>query len=314
MKVSVVVTVLNEEATVAALLESLLNQTKKPDEIIIVDGGSSDKTIDIIKRYQKIENNIHLFQFKTTRAEARNIGIKSSRNLIIATTDAGCIAERHWLKRLTDPFNDKKVDMVAGFYEMIGDTHFRRALSIFLGVTPGKFDDHFLASARSLAFRKILWEKVGGFPEDLKDTAEDTLFNLKIINTGANIVRVKNAIVYWKLPSTYIEAIKKMYLYAKGDAKSGIWWHPIKRFSTHNIKISFIYIRYLIALYILMLTIYIKALEFPLVLGVVFYIFWSFRKVYSETDDFISGIYGIFLEFTSDVTVMTGFLMGLIEK
>ena len=47
MKVSLVVTVLNEEPSIAALLESILSQTKKADEIVIVDGGSTDKTIDI---------------------------------------------------------------------------------------------------------------------------------------------------------------------------------------------------------------------------------------------------------------------------
>lgn len=314
MKVSLVVTVLNEEPSIAALLESIITQTKKPDEIVIVDGGSTDKTCNIIKSYQKIIRSLKLFEFKTTRSEARNIGIEASKGDVIVTTDAGCIADKHWIANITKPFKDEKVDMVAGFYEMIGgDSSLRRAMSVFIGVTPEKFDDHFLASARSLAFRKSLWEKVGGFPEGLRDTAEDTMFNYNILKTGAKIVRVKDAIVFWQLPLTLAEGIKKMYLYAKGDAKSGIWWHPTKKLSTHNIKILFVYLRYLIAFFFFSLVPFFKMLELPVVLGTFFYMFWAFKKVYFQTGSIKSGLCGIIVQFASDFAVMSGFFAGLIS-
>jgi glycosyltransferase involved in cell wall biosynthesis len=312
MKIAVVVSVFNEESTIGLLLKSLLAQTRKPDEIIIVDGGSCDKTCEIIKNFQLSENVIHLLEVKSTRAEARNIGVSAAKSEIIATTDAGCVAEKHWLERLCKPFASASVDLVAGFYKMVGESHFKKALSVFLGINPERFDDRFLASARSLAFRKTIWKKVGGFPKELKGAGEDTVFNYKMINVGAKIIRVKNAIVYWKLPDTYAEAAKKMFLYAKGDATSGIWWHPVKKFSTHNIKIALIFLRYLIGLTLLFMALSYKFLQFPLILAFFFYIFCSFRKVYRETNDFIAGIYGIVLQFTSDISVMSGFFVGLI--
>jgi glycosyltransferase involved in cell wall biosynthesis len=314
MKVSLVVTVLNEEPSIAALLESIISQVRKPDEFIIVDGGSDDKTCDIIRSYQKIYKNITLYEFKTTRSEARNIGIQAAKGDVIVTTDAGCFAEKHWIKKITEPFKDKRVDLVAGFYEMIGgNSPLRRAMSVYIGVTPDRFDDHFLASARSLAFRKTLWKKVGGFPEGLKDTAEDTMFNYNIIKSGAKIVRVKDAIVYWQLPLTLTEGFKKLFLYAKGDAKSGIWWHPLKRFQTHNIKIAMIYIRYLVALYFLLLASIYEILKLPVILGIFLYMFWSFRKVFTRTNNFRAGLWGIAVQFTSDIAVMSGFLTGLVS-
>ena len=51
MKTSFITTVLNEEKTIEGLLESLNNQTLKPDEIVIVDGGSTDRTIAEIKNH-----------------------------------------------------------------------------------------------------------------------------------------------------------------------------------------------------------------------------------------------------------------------
>ncbi len=314
MKISLVVTVLNEEPTIAALIESLITQVINPDEIIIVDGGSSDKTCDIIRSYQKAYKKIILHEFKTSRSEARNIGIRFAKGDVIVTTDAGCIAEKHWIKRITDPFSENDVDMVAGFYEMVGgDACMRRALSTFIGVTPDKFDDRYLASARSLAFKKSLWENVGGFPENIKDTAEDTLFNFNIIKTGARIVRVKDAIVYWQLPESLTEGFKKMYLYARGDARSGIWWHPVKGLSTHNLKVMFVYFRYFVALNLILFWSIYRVLELPILLGIIFYMFWAFRKVYMRTGSLKAGLCGVLVQFASDIAVMTGFISGLLS-
>jgi glycosyltransferase involved in cell wall biosynthesis len=114
--------VLNEESTIAALLDSIISQIKKPDETIFIDGGSSDRTCDIINNYQNIYKNIKVLEFKTTRSEARNIGIRYSKGEVIVTTDAGCVAEKHWIKKITEPFLNKNIDVVAGFYEMVGNT------------------------------------------------------------------------------------------------------------------------------------------------------------------------------------------------
>jgi len=314
MKASVVVSVLNEETSIINLLNSLSNQTQKPEEIVIVDGGSRDKTIDLVKDFQKENKAIRLFvKPYASRSVSRNFGIEMSKSDIIAITDAGCIADKDWLKNITKPFEDPKTDMVAGFYEMVGkDTSISKALAFYLGVTPERFDEHFLASARSLAFRKSLWTKVGGFPEDLKDTAEDTVFNYKCIKAGVDIKRVKTAIVYWKIPQNLKEGFKKMFLYAKGDARSGIWWNPEKRFSTHNIKVLSVFLRYIIALGILFLSLNQHSLIFIFLICFLLYMLWSFRKVYMSSKDIRTGLAGIAVQFVSDLAVMGGFLEGII--
>lgn len=313
MKVSVVVAVLNEEKSIRALLDSLLGQKLKADEIIIVDDFSTDSTAEIVSLYQQKIKNIILLREKSNRSQARNMGIQKSKNEIIAITDAGCIADKHWLERIVKPFKNSKVDIVYGFYEMIGEDPFRKALSVFLGVSPSNFDSNFVASARSLALRKTIWEKVGGFPENMKDTAEDMLFSYQLVKKGAKIVCVKDAIVYWKLPSSFISAIIKMHLYARGDAKSKIWWHPTKKFATHNIKIFFLFLRYLIAFFIFLGAFYLKPLQFVFALGFVLYIFWAFRKVYIQTSDVKASFCGILLQIFSDFAVMSGFLVGLMS-
>ncbi|GIW62602.1 MAG: hypothetical protein KatS3mg090_0428 [Patescibacteria group bacterium] len=61
IKVSVCTVVLNEEKTIKDLLESLVNQTQRTDEIILIDGGSKDKTLMIIKYFQRKYPFIKLF-------------------------------------------------------------------------------------------------------------------------------------------------------------------------------------------------------------------------------------------------------------
>lgn len=314
MKTTIVITLFNEEKTIARLLDSLQVQTKKPDEIVIVDGGSDDKTVEIIRHYQKKNKRIKLLVEKCSRAKGRNIGIDIARNEIIAVTDGGCVAHKKWLERITGPFANKEVDIVAGFYKMVGKSAFQKALSSYLGVLPSHFDTKFLPSTRSIAFTKELWLKVGGFPERLADTAEDTVFNYKVVQSGANIARVKNAVVEWGIAETLREAFNKLFLYAKGDAKSKIWWHPTKKLSSHNIKILFVFARYMVGLAGVIMAIRSPLLWFVIVPGLFLYVFWSFRKVYIELENFKAGGWGIILQFTSDFAVMTGFLVGMIAK
>ena len=314
MRVSVVITLFNEEGSVARLLDSLRSQTRKPDEIIIVDGGSEDRTVEIIRHFQKRDSKIKLLVEKCSRAKGRNIGIDIAQNEIIAITDAGWIAHKKWLERITRPFNNKEVDVVAGFYKMTGKLAFQKALSLFLGTLPSQFDVNFLPSTRSVAFKKDLWLKVGGFQERLSDTAEDTMFNYKIIQSGAKIARVKSAIVEWGMPKTLGEAFNKLFYYAKGDARSKIWWHPTKKLSSHNINMLFVYARYVTSLIVAVLALRSPLLWLALILGLFLYIYWSFRKVFIEFGDYMIGIWGVFLQFTSDIAVMAGFWTGMFTK
>jgi len=316
MKISVCVTVFNEEKDVGRLLKALLTQTAKEDEIVIVDVKSKDKTVENIREYQKKHKNIKLLIKRSSTAEGRNLAVKIASNEIIAFTDAGCTPHKDWLKKLTKPFKDKKVGLVAGFYTMPAKTHLQAAVNVYHGVPPERFDENkFLPSTRSVAFKKSLWEKVGGFNENLERAGEDTEFFYKIVKTRTKIVRAKDALVDWNETASMLfsTSIKKFYNYAKGDAQTGIWWHPTQRIASHNIKIFSIFVRYLLGM-----VIFISALKFHLlfvllVAAFLLYLMWSVWKWKDVVRDWSVRIWLPVVQVSSDFAVMCGFLAGILK-
>ncbi|MEM5855111.1 MAG: glycosyltransferase [Candidatus Aenigmatarchaeota archaeon] len=222
MKVSLITTVKNEETNIKEFLNSIVNQIKKPDEFIIVDGGSTDKTLEIIKNYAKKHKWIKVFQKKASIGKGRNIAIQKAKSEIIAVTDCGCILDKNWLKNITKPFINK-VDVVVGIYKPYYTNDFEYFQGLITVPEPEKiFMNPSRMSSRSIAFRKKVWENVGGYPD--LNTGEDTEFNLKLIKKGYKFVFAKNAIVYWKMRKTWKEFIEQFYNYGVGDRKLGNVW------------------------------------------------------------------------------------------
>ena len=314
MSVSVCITVFNEKKSVSKLLESLLKQTRKPDEIVVVDGGSTDKTVEIIRHYQKKDRRIKLLIERCTRARGRNLAVELAKYEIVAITDADCVAEIDWLNRLIEPFKHEDVDICGGFYEMKAESDFQKAESCFLGVLPSKFDASFLPSTRSMAFRKRVWEELGGFPERDGNSAEDTDFNYEAIKRRYKFARIKEARVLWSVPEIYEEFVRKIYNYAMWDAKYGVWWHPLKCFESHNIRAVLKILRYFLGITLFILGFYFSFFWFLLFFGILVYMLWAFRKVFVEFQDLRVGLWGIVLQFTSDFAVTAGFFKGLLAK
>src|ERR1041384_947410 len=116
MKVSVALTVVNEGEAIRGVMDSLVAQTRPPDEVVIADGGSRDNTLAILREY---ERRLPLNVIETPGAnisQGRNVAIRAACGEIIAVTDAGVRCEPEWLECLTAPFTQASVMAVAGFF------------------------------------------------------------------------------------------------------------------------------------------------------------------------------------------------------
>src|SRR5689334_18648366 len=86
LSVSVIIPTYNRAAFIKQAIDSALNQTRVPDEIIVVDDGSTDNTAGILARYDHPVRVIR--QENSGRSAARNLGIRESRGDLIVFLDS----------------------------------------------------------------------------------------------------------------------------------------------------------------------------------------------------------------------------------
>ncbi len=238
-RVSVIATVLNEVASIEALLQSLAEQTRLPDEIVIVDGGSTDGTLE---RLQAFAARSPLPMQVLSRPGAnisagRNAAIAAARGEIIASTDAGVRLGRTWLERLIAPFEGPNApDVVSGFFVPEPRTLFERVLGAITLPALGEVRaEAFYPSSRSVAFRRAAWEAVGGYPEWL-DYCEDLVFDFALRDAGFTFAFAPGAIAHFRPRPTLKAFIKQYYRYARGDGKADLWrYRHLVRYGTYGL-------------------------------------------------------------------------------
>jgi len=223
--VAVIVSVLNEGAAIDTLLDSLLAQTRGPDEIVIADGGSRDDTVERVRRRIAGGAPIRLIERPGTNiSQARNAAIAAVEAPLIAVTDCGVRLEPDWLERLVAPFDEPSPpDVVAGFFRADPRGAFETALGATTliaeeDVRPEKF----LPSSRSVAFRRDAWRAVGGYPEWL-DHSEDVLFDLRLKAHGFAFGFEPRALVHFRPRPSARSFYRQYFMYARGDGMADLW-------------------------------------------------------------------------------------------
>src|SRR3972149_6797932 len=159
--VSVVVAAYNAQETICPLIESLLALDYPEVEIIIIDDGSKDSTVEIVKRYPVTL----VSQENMGASSARNNGLERARHGIVAYTDSDCSVSKDWLRNLVPHFDDLKVGAVTGRTIFRTDstcTSFVRSLDIEER-NAGRRKFTALANGPNSAFRRDLLLGIGGF-------------------------------------------------------------------------------------------------------------------------------------------------------
>jgi glycosyltransferase involved in cell wall biosynthesis len=224
MKVSLVCTLLNEASGLDDLLTSIDFQTRLPDEWIIVDGGSTDGTRERLQAFaSQAPFHVTILQEPGCNiARGRNLAIGAASHPVIAVCDGGCRYDARWLAALVSPIENQSTSAVAGWYEPDARTPFERRVALATFPRLDRVDpERFLPSARSVAFLKTVWEEVGGYPEVMRLTGEDTAFDTFVLASGHRFVFQPGAVAFWRPRRTYKAFWNYVKGYGFGDGEGG---------------------------------------------------------------------------------------------
>lgn len=161
LKVSVVIPVFNEEQYLKNCLDSLMVQSEKADEIIIVDNNSSDGSVKIAQKYPVTIIREKLQGITPTR----NRGFNAAQFDIIVRTDADTKVPPDWLKKIKIHFKYKNVVAVSGptnFYDLPTQVTKKAALNVhktYLKLMNQILNHHSIFGP-NMAIRKEAWIKV----------------------------------------------------------------------------------------------------------------------------------------------------------
>jgi glycosyltransferase involved in cell wall biosynthesis len=220
MKISLVATVRNNAEHIEEFLGSLATQRRAPDEVVIVDGGSTDGTLDLLRS----ADGVTLIEERGANiSRGRNIAIANAAHDLIAVSDADCVLDPGWLEALAAPL-DAGADVAMGFYLPITDGFMQECLAaVNLPTDPGQIDEStFMPSARSVAFRRSAIEAAGGYPEWL-DIGEDMWVNHRWRQLGLDMRFAPDAVVGWRLRPTMKAIWAQYFRYSRGDAIAGMY-------------------------------------------------------------------------------------------
>jgi glycosyltransferase involved in cell wall biosynthesis len=225
--VSIVVPVFNAEATVKDLLDSLYNVDYDINklEIIIVDGGSTDKTRDIIERYP-----VNLFiQEKKGLNVARNIGIQNSSGEVILFTDSDCVVPKNWVKKVIKNFDSNEIGCVGGSVSRYKDAFLSKYADDSLLPVLRKFKNREILNnvkpplnypaGCNMAFRRSALKVTKGFDESILFPFEEDELVERVCLAGYKMVLDPDVKIKHKHRNSLKGLLKQTFSYGKGGAK-----------------------------------------------------------------------------------------------
>jgi len=187
--ISVVIPTLNEEAFIGDCLRSIRGQGV-PCEIIVVDGGSADRTVEIARVYA---DKVVALKRRGVGL-ARDYGARMAVGDIIVSADGDCVYAHGWLKALTEPFNRPDVVAVGGSFKPRKPSPLANQFAGSLNFFASNFK---LFAGSNMAFRKDVFIKVGGYRKLLK--GEDWDLSLRLASVG-KLVYEPSAVCYVDVP------------------------------------------------------------------------------------------------------------------
>jgi cellulose synthase/poly-beta-1,6-N-acetylglucosamine synthase-like glycosyltransferase len=227
--VSILIPAHNEEDNIAGAIESCLklNYPKKNFEIIVIDDGSTDSTVEIVKKFGK---GVRLIKKKNTgKAHSLNVGMERARGEFICVLDADSRLSRDAFRYMVGYFENSKVGAVIPSVKIKqtkgliqGIQWMEYYFSLFLRKMMSAIDSLFITHGVGTIYRKDVIKKAGGFDEE--NLTEDLEIALRVIDVGYKIEASINAVAYTPAAPTFKTLLHQRIRWNVG------FLHNIKKF------------------------------------------------------------------------------------
>lgn len=231
--ISVLVPAYNEEQNLAATLESIMQNTRLPDEIIVVNDASRDNTHEVIesvrKKYPDIMR-ILIFLENKGKASALNAALREARGDVFLAIDGDTILDRRAIDYITRPFVDEQVGGVAGKVTVARPHNILTLFQsieyeIAQNVEKTAFDTMGIISVipgALGAWRRLAARSVGGYGTDT--LVEDQDITIAILRAEHRITYEAQALAYTEAPSSLSSFLKQRFRWTYGTLQC-LWKH-----------------------------------------------------------------------------------------
>ena len=209
-QVSIYIPAYNAESTIREVIDSILNQSYKFDEIIVVNDSSNDKTVEKIKSFSEIK----IINNNTNKGLgfSRNVGIENCKNEIVAGIDADVVLDKFWLETILSYLEKDKIVMCGGnLKEKLTENKFNLWRSIYYKQNWGEqelLNPSFLYGCNTIQLKSI-WKQIGGYNEELKTNGEDVEYCNRVRSGQDTNVFYSNKALCYHLQNDNIKTLSK---------------------------------------------------------------------------------------------------------
>jgi len=244
--ISVIVPAYNEEKVIERTIISVLDSNYANKELVVINNASTDKTLDILKKYQ---NKIKIInEPKKGKAVAINSGIKSSTGEIIVLLDADTTVSPDSFRNIVQPFyNNSKMGAVTGNVKILNPNNYHTKIQVLEYALASQIAKAAFATQGAVtvvsgafgAFRRSVIDECSPFSDDT--LTEDLDATITILKKGYAAIIQDSAIAYTEAPESLPELIKQRTRWYRGLFQS-YSKHPelLRKISTEYMS-SFIY-------------------------------------------------------------------------